>query len=102
MRSATWRSTASTWPRSSGSPPTPSRRRPRSGSCRSSVKDEGITTVFSEPLKPALGTGMATDLGLTNGVLDPIEGLSKATSKEDYLSLMQANLKALQTANGCR
>lgn len=72
------------------------------GQLQKLVKDEGITTVFSEPLKPALGTGMASDLGLTNGVLDPIEGLSKATSKEDYLSLMQTNLKALQTANGCR
>lgn len=72
------------------------------GKLQELVKEEGITTVFSEPLKPALGKGLAADLGLTNGVLDPIEGLSDATSGEDYLSLMQANLKALQTANGCR
>lgn len=66
------------------------------------IKEEGITTVFSEPLKPALGTDLASDLGLTNATLDPIEGLSDATSDEDYLSLMKANLKALRTANGCR
>ncbi|KRC57736.1 MULTISPECIES: metal ABC transporter substrate-binding protein [unclassified Nocardioides] len=66
------------------------------------VKEEGITTVFSEPLEPALGDGLATDLGLTNGVLDPIEGLSDADSDADYLSLMKDNLVALQAANGCR
>ncbi len=58
--------------------------------------------MFSEPLKPALGEGIASDLGLTNGVLDPVEGLSDATSGEDYLSLMKSNLSALQAANGCR
>ena len=72
------------------------------GELQDLIKEEGITTVFSEPLKPALGEGIASDLGLTNGVLDPIEGLSDATSGEDYLSLMKANLTALQTANGCR
>lgn len=72
------------------------------GELQDLIKEEGITTVFSEPLKPALGEGIASDLGLTNGVLDPIEGLSDATSGEDYLSLMKSNLTALQTANGCR
>lgn len=72
------------------------------GELQDLIEKEGITTVFSEPLKPALGEGIASDLGLTNGVLDPIEGLSDATSGEDYLSLMESNLTALQTANGCR
>lgn len=72
------------------------------GELQDLIKEEGITTVFSEPLKPALGEGIASDLGLTNGVLDPIEGLSDATKGEDYLSLMEANLSALQSANGCR
>lgn len=72
------------------------------GELQDLIKEEGITTVFSEPLKPALGEGIAADLGLTNGVLDPIEGLSDATSGEDYLSLMESNLAALQSANGCR
>ncbi|WP_028656797.1 metal ABC transporter substrate-binding protein [Nocardioides sp. J54] len=66
------------------------------------IEEEGITTVFSEPLEPALGESLAGDLGLTNGVLDPVEGLSDADSGEDYLSIMEANLAALQTANGCR
>ena len=35
-------------------------------------------------------------------MLDPIEGLSDDTADEDYLSLMEANLEALQEANGCR
>ncbi|KRB77385.1 hypothetical protein ASE01_11745 [Nocardioides sp. Root190] len=72
------------------------------GELQELIGEEGITTVFSEPLEPALGEGLATDLGLTNGTLDPIEGLSDATSGEDYLSLMTSNLAAIQTANGCR
>jgi zinc transport system substrate-binding protein len=36
-------------------------------------------------------------------VLDPIEGLgSDPAPGADYLSLMRANLRALQRANGCR
>lgn len=72
------------------------------GELQELIEEEGITTVFSEPLEPALGEGLAGDLGLTNGVLDPIEGLSDATAGEDYLSLMESNLEALRTANGCR
>ena len=45
---------------------------------------------------------LASDLGLETAVLDPIEGLSDDTADEDYLSLMRANLAALQEANGCR
>lgn len=66
------------------------------------IRTEGITTVFSEPLEPALGEGLAGDLDLTNGVLDPVEGLTDATADEDYLSLMESNLEAIRTANGCR
>jgi zinc transport system substrate-binding protein len=35
-------------------------------------------------------------------VLDPLEGLADETAGEDYASLMEQNLAALQTANGCR
>ncbi len=38
---------------------------------------------------------------MRTAVLDPVEGLSETTAGEDYLSLMRANLKALQAANGC-
>jgi zinc transport system substrate-binding protein len=36
-----------------------------------------------------------------SAVLDPIEGLTDETADEDYLSLMRANLSALEEANGC-
>jgi zinc transport system substrate-binding protein len=67
------------------------------------IESEGITTVFSETLaSPAMAETLASDLGLDTAVLDPIEGLSDATADEDYLSLMRANLAALEQANGCR
>jgi zinc transport system substrate-binding protein len=67
------------------------------------IQDEGVTTVFSETLaSPAMAETLAGDLGLTTAVLDPVEGLSDTTADEEYLSLMQANLQALQEANRCR
>lgn len=72
------------------------------GELQELIREEGITTVFSEPLEPALGENLAKDLGIANGVLDPIEGLTDENAGEDYLSLMEANLEALTTANGCR
>ncbi len=66
------------------------------------IRDEGITTVFSEPLEPDLVAALASDLDLATATLDPIEGLTDETSDEDYLSLMQSNLDALREANGCQ
>jgi zinc transport system substrate-binding protein len=67
------------------------------------IRAEGITTVFSERLvSPRMSETLADDLGIRTAVLDPIEGLSDETQDEDYLSLMRANLTALQEANGCR
>ncbi len=67
------------------------------------VRSEGITTVFSETLaSPKMAETLSSDLGLSTGVLDPVEGLSDETEDEDYLSLMRANLAALQQANDCR
>jgi zinc transport system substrate-binding protein len=66
------------------------------------VRDEGITTVFSETLaSPKLAETLAGDLGIRTAVLDPIEGLTDATEDEDYLSLMRENLAALKEANRC-
>ena len=66
------------------------------------IEHDGITTVFSERLaSPQLTESLADDLGITTAVLDPIEGLTDETSDEDYLCLMEANLAALQQANGC-
>ncbi len=72
------------------------------GEVRKLINDEGITTVFSEPLEPDLVESLASDLDLATATLDPIEGLADASSGEDYLSLMQTNLDAIREANGCR
>ena len=67
----------------------------------------GVSTIFSETLvSPRLAQTLADDAGLGTAVLDPIEGLtSKSQSFDgrnaDYLSLMRANLRALQRAGGC-
>lgn len=67
------------------------------------AKEHGVTTIFSERLvSTALADTLADDLGLKTAVLDPIEGLSADTEKEDYLSLMRQNLDALKAANGCQ
>jgi zinc transport system substrate-binding protein len=66
------------------------------------VEDEGVTTVFYEPLGgPSSVETLADDLGLDLAVLDPVEGLTDDTADEDYLSLMRADLDALATAGGC-
>lgn len=66
------------------------------------IREEGITTVFSERLaSPAMAESLASDLDVTTGVLDPLEGLTDDTAEEDYVSLMRNNLAALQEANGC-
>src|SRR6478609_8518860 len=64
------------------------------------IDAEGITTVFHESLvSPEAAEQLAHDTGAHAGVLDPVEGLTDATSDEDYLSLMEANLAALEEAN---
>ena len=66
------------------------------------IAQEGVTTVFSETLtSPALAETLAREAGVETAVLDPVEGLTDETAGEDYLSLMRANLAALQRANGC-
>ena len=66
------------------------------------IRDQGITTVFSERLaSPRLTESLAHDLGLRTAILDPVEGLASSDSTEDYLSLMRENLAALQEADAC-
>ena len=66
------------------------------------IEEDGITTVFGERLAPPdLVDTLARDAGVDTAVLDPVEGLTDETEGEDYLSLMQANLDTLRTANGC-
>jgi zinc transport system substrate-binding protein len=67
------------------------------------IEHDGVTTVFSERLAPPeLTETLAEDAGVKTAVLDPIEGLTDDTAEEDYLSLMEQNLEALERANGCR
>lgn len=66
------------------------------------IEDDGVTTVFYESLvDPKIAEQLASDTGVDTAVLDPIEGLSDQTAGEDYLSLMEQNLTALEKANGC-
>lgn len=66
------------------------------------IREEGLTTVFTETLAPPeLAGQLADDMGVETAVLDPIEGLVDSTADEDYLSLMEKNLEALKKANGC-
>ncbi len=58
--------------------------------------------MFYESLvSPEIAEQLAADTGVETAVLDPIEGLTDETIDEDYLSLMEANLAALEEANGC-
>jgi zinc transport system substrate-binding protein len=67
------------------------------------VRQDGITTIFSEVLAtPALADTLARDVGVKTEVLDPIEGLPTAESQQNYLTIMRANLATLRQANGCR
>ncbi|NHC24110.1 zinc ABC transporter substrate-binding protein [Nocardioides sp. IC4_145] len=66
------------------------------------IRQDGITTVFSESLvSPKTAEVLADDAGVRTDVLDTVEGLTDETADEDYLSLMRTNLTALQEANGC-
>lgn len=66
------------------------------------IRRDGITTVFSEQLaSPKFADSLAHDLGVRAAVLDPLEGLSDRTAGQDYLSLMRANLAALEKADQC-
>lgn len=66
------------------------------------IREDHITTVFAEELSTReLADSLASDLGISTAILDPIEGLSEQTADEDYLSLMRHNLSAIEKANQC-
>ena len=66
------------------------------------IRERHVTTVFFETLaSPDLARSLAGDLGISTGVLDPIEGLTSSDSHATYLSLMRQNLAAIAHANGC-
>ena len=62
--------------------------------------DPGVAA--ANPFRDVLqGVEACRDLDIRTAVLYPVEGLSDETRDEDYLSLMRANLAALQKANDC-
>ncbi|MFI1568647.1 metal ABC transporter substrate-binding protein [Streptomyces sp. NPDC020490] len=62
---------------------------------------DGVTTVFYETLvSDRTAKTVAEDAGLKTDVLDPVEGITSTSRGKDYISVMKANLKALQTALG--
>jgi zinc transport system substrate-binding protein len=66
------------------------------------VREDGITTVFTETLvSDDVAQSIADETGVTVATLDPIEGLDDDTSDETYLDLMRDNLEVLREANGC-
>ncbi|WP_457972997.1 metal ABC transporter substrate-binding protein [Arthrobacter sp. D1-17] len=64
------------------------------------VKDEGVSTIFTETLvNPKVAQTLAADLGAKTAVLDPLEGLTDESS--DYEKIMRKNLGALRSALSC-
>ncbi|MFI6334410.1 metal ABC transporter substrate-binding protein [Streptomyces sp. NPDC050535] len=67
------------------------------------AKADGVTTVFYETLvSDDTAKTIAGDAGLKTDVLDPIEGITDKSRGDDYLQVMESNLKALRTALGAK
>lgn len=70
---------------------------------RTEAKADGVTTVFYETLvSDKTAKTLADDAGLKTDVLDPLEGITDKSKGDDYFQVMEANLKALQTALGAK
>ncbi|MYY86391.1 MULTISPECIES: metal ABC transporter substrate-binding protein [unclassified Streptomyces] len=64
---------------------------------------DGVTTVFYETLvSDRTAKTLAKDTGLKTDVLDPVEGITDDSKGEDYIQVMESNLKALQKALGAK
>ncbi|MEU6574089.1 metal ABC transporter substrate-binding protein [Streptomyces sp. NPDC046805] len=67
------------------------------------ARADGVSTVFYETLvSDKTAKTIAQDAHLRTDVLDPIEGITDRSRGRDYLSVQEANLKALQTALGTK
>ncbi|MBC2906395.1 zinc ABC transporter substrate-binding protein [Streptomyces cupreus] len=67
------------------------------------AKADGVTTVFYETLvSDKTAKTLADDANLKTDVLDPIEGITDKSKGEDYIQVMESNLKALETALGAK
>jgi len=66
---------------------------------RDLIEGTGATTLFTESLvSAAVAESLASDVGVTTAVLDPIESV---TEGDDYLGVMERNLEALRTGLAC-
>lgn len=64
------------------------------------VNEAGVETIFVETLlNPTVVETLATDLGVSTALLDPLENQQEPT--HDYLDVMAANLDALREAMRC-
>jgi zinc transport system substrate-binding protein len=62
-----------------------------------------VSTVFFETIaSPDTAKTLAGDLGVTTGVLDPLEGITDTSKGDDYIEVMKSNLAALQKALGAK
>ncbi|CAM5302508.1 Zinc ABC transporter substrate-binding protein OS=Streptomyces alboniger OX=132473 GN=CP975_11275 PE=3 SV=1 [Streptomyces alboniger] len=67
------------------------------------AKEDGVTTVFYETLvSDRTAKTLAKDAGLRTDVLDPVEGITDKSKGDDYIQVMESNLKALQKALGAK
>jgi zinc transport system substrate-binding protein len=69
------------------------------------VRDEGVTTIFTEELvSPKVAETLAREAGVKTAVLNPLEGLTdqEVAAGADYITVMRQNLRTLQAALGCR
>jgi zinc transport system substrate-binding protein len=68
------------------------------------VREEGVTTVFTETLvSPDVARTLAREAGVSTAVLNPLEGLTdqEETAGETYLSIMERNLETIAAALDC-
>lgn len=69
------------------------------------ARSKNIKYIFFETMiSPKLAQTIASEVGATTLVLDPIEGLLEQDSKnnQDYITIMKNNLKNLKTAMVCQ
>jgi len=67
------------------------------------VDANDVRTIYFETLvSDAVAQTVADETGARTAVLDPIEGLSDTSPGDDYLQIMQANLRNLQQGQPCR
>jgi zinc transport system substrate-binding protein len=66
------------------------------------VRDNGVRTIYYETLlSPAIARTVAAETGARAAVLDPVEGITTASSGRDYLEVMRADLAALEAGQPC-